>query len=131
MARTLVEKQDVIDRALDVIEPASQTPPVTPARDRAATESMSRSKIAQEAEKLTSEQITAIGTSLRMLAGMCDAAQAIDGHGFNKLDTAIGKALAGSRLTRRQAVLGLKLANKYRHQLPPDLVALAKGGEAA
>jgi hypothetical protein len=31
------------------------------------------------------------------------------------------------KLTAKQAVLGQRLVNKYRRQLPEDLVALAKG----
>jgi hypothetical protein len=62
------------------------------------------------------------------LAGLCDGAQAIDGMGFNKLDTNVGKSLAMSaRLTAKQAALGRKIVLKYHRQLPADLVAVIKG----
>jgi hypothetical protein len=59
-----------------------------------------------------------------MLATMCDGARAIDGSGFNKLDSAIGKDLAAMlTLSPKQAALAEKIARKYRRQLPDELVA--------
>jgi len=76
-------------------------------------------------------QMKAIHTGLRMLARVCDGAVELDGQGFNKLDTAVGHRLATlNYLSPRQALLGQKLVNRYRGQLPADLVAVAKGTPA-
>ena len=63
---------------------------------------------------------------LRMLSSMCDGAVALDGAGFSKADTDIGKGLAGkATLTSEQAELGLKLIRQHQHQLPRDVLVLA------
>jgi SWI/SNF-related matrix-associated actin-dependent regulator 1 of chromatin subfamily A len=128
MARILVEKQDVIDRALDrEPDPAPLVPVET--RERAETESTSRAQIIADAENMTPERIAAIHVGLQMLAGRCDGARELDGAGFSKVDVRIGHSLADAgALTPRQAALGAKLVNKYRRQLPPDLVAAAAKG---
>jgi hypothetical protein len=65
---------------------------------------------------------------LRILAGQCDGARTLDGHGFNKLDADFGRSLAEARtLTPKQAAAGAKLIRKYQRQLPPDLFAQAMG----
>lgn len=56
------------------------------------------------------------------LAGMCDGAHAIDGAGFNRLDTAFGHSLAqqarqGKAWSDKQAEAALKLIQKYQGQL--------------
>lgn len=132
MAHRLVEKQNVIDRALDEMWAADggmfKQIPVLPTKEKAATESATRKKLEAEAEKLTDVQIAAIHEGLQLLAAACDGALSEDSMGFNKLDTRIGKSLAAApSLSRRQAALGKKLVNKYRRQLDPGLVARAKG----
>ena len=127
MAHVLVAKQAVIDAALDRVHEAE---PIVPARDRrlAATENATRKSLDADAQKMTPERIAAIHQGLRVLAGMCDGAQELDGAGFSKIDVMIGHSLAEAvRLTSRQAALGAKLVNKYRRQLPAELVATAKG----
>jgi hypothetical protein len=127
MVHILVDKQRVIDEALDKIH---QAEPVVPARDRkpAATESATRKSLDAEAERMTPERIAAIHQGLQILAGMCDGAHELDGAGFSRLDVLIGHSLAeAGSLTPRQAALGAKLVNKYRRQLPADLLARAKG----
>ncbi|MGH7248103.1 MAG: helicase-related protein, partial [Pseudomonadota bacterium] len=114
MAHILVEKQTVLDQALDV---ESVEAPVVPVevRERAATENSSRAKLEAEAAKMTPERIAAIHLGLQMLAGVCDGARELDGAGFAKIDVQIGHSLAdASSLTARQAALGAKLVNKYR-----------------
>lgn len=69
------------------------------------------------------------------LAGMCDGANQIDGQGFSKFDSNLGKSLAQMALTGRpwtpkQAKVALTLINRYRRQLGGqvlvnDLQALA------
>ncbi len=56
-----------------------------------------------------------------------DHASTVNGMGFSKMDVAIGHSLAAShRLTAKQAALGQKLVNRYRRQLPDEIVARAK-----
>lgn len=146
MAKRVVEKQEIIDKALDdpieiqqhaipALPPKAteveRDTPIVPVKILAATESTTRAKIIEVALTLTATQITAIHRGLQMLAGMCDGAQVLDGRGYSKIDTVIGHSLAAQcTLTPRQAALGQKLVNKYRRQLPPDLVAQAKQHEA-
>jgi len=71
-------------------------------------------------------QVAAIHQCLRHLAGNCDGARQLDGHGFNKLDAEFGHSLANARgLSPKQALAGQKLIHKYRRQLPGDLYATA------
>jgi len=65
---------------------------------------------------------------MKMLAGKCDGAQALDDVGFNKLDTEFGHRLADLPvLSPKQAAWAAKLANKYRRQLPKELLEVIKG----
>lgn len=135
VAKTLVRKMDIIDRALDrrtgeagtdpfaVIEMAE---PVVPASRQPV--SATRKQIVDEAQKMTPERIAVVGRLLRALAMSCDGARAIDGAGFNKIDSALGKSLAAMlMLSPKQAALGARLVRKYKRQLPPELVAVAIG----
>lgn len=117
MARKIIAKQEVIAKALDA-ETAVDF------GKNGATEveiELKPDRIAEETAELAtpeaSPRIAAIHKGLRMLAGVCDGAQQIDGRGFNKFDTRIGKALAA------QATLSPRQAG----QLPAALVAAAKG----
>ena len=120
MAQVLIDKQAVLDAALDDI--TFKDEPVLPLLDEAATETLSRKKL--DAEPALSEaQILAVHRALKTLAGMCDGATTLDGSGFNKLDARIGHNLAETlQLTQRQAKLGLRLAKKYHRQLPPEIL---------
>lgn len=123
IANRLVEKQEVIDEALDrETAPAAET-----ARGWGnlisigdpATRKDSREAIAQEAENISAEEIAEIHLALRSLAGMCDGAQARDGMGFNKYDARVGHELAQrASLTAKQAILGRRIVHRYRRQLP-------------
>lgn len=127
MAHTIVEKQAVIDEALDnehsidVVAPRRQ-------REKAATEDVTRRQIEAESKVLTDDQIQAIHAGLRMLAEMDeDHASELNGYGYSKMDCMIGHSLAKARqLSPRQAVLGAKLVRRYRRQLPAELVERAK-----
>lgn len=125
MSQKLIEKQAVIDKALD-------TPTAEVSFGRTVTEvdiELKPDVIAQQAALLSPEQVLAIHTGLRMLAGVCDGARSLDGSGFNRFDTNIGKSLAAqSTLSPKQALYGAKLVVKYGKQLPADLVTIAKGG---
>lgn len=128
MAQTLVAKQEVIEKALDAETKAQAVEPMIAIGSSPATEGVTRTRIAEEAAEFTPERIEAVHRGLQMLAGACDGANALDGAGFSKIDTMIGKSLAHQdRLTQRQAALGARLVRKYKRQLPVDLVALATG----
>lgn len=117
MAETLVAKQAVIDAALDDVERADVAR-IAVAPESASTQSKSRARIAAAAAELTRDEIAQIHADLRIIAGMCDGAQQLDGHGFNKLDARIGHALAeATSLTPKQAALGAVLTRKYQRQL--------------
>ena len=118
MAKMLVEKQEVIDSALDDHHPARDEIVYQP-KVQAATASESVEKIEKEAENLTEEQISDIHKKLQYLAALDrDYAANRNGMGFNKIDSAIGHSLAErSQLTPKQAALGMKLIQKYRKQL--------------
>ena len=117
MARILIDKQNVIDSALDVNHP-ERTKPVYEPKIKAVTSTETVDKLAEIAETLTEAQIADIHEKLRFLAWMDgDFAAEQNGIGFNKIDTGIGHSLAEqSFLTPKQAALGLKLVQKYHKQ---------------
>jgi len=130
IARRLVEKQAVIDRALDrpgeaaAIEPGWGT--LISIGD-ASTRRDSRAEIEEQAENISAHEIEAIHAQLRMLAGMCDGAQRLDGAGFSRYDAPTGHRLAAlPTLTPRQAALGRRMVCTYRAQLE---AAGFRGGE--
>jgi hypothetical protein len=118
MAKMLVEKQEVIDSALDDHHPDRNEIVYQP-KIQAATAAESVEKIEKEAENLTEEQIADIHKKLQYLAALDhDYAASKNNMGFNKIDSAIGHSLAErSHLTPKQAALGMKLVQKYRKQL--------------
>ena len=124
MASILVQKQEVQVAALDTIAIPEPQGPLVPSKDRAATESTRRADIDALAARMTPERIAAIHEGLRILAAMDeDYARELNGAGYSKMDVAIGHSLAGAAaLTGRQAVLGAKLVNRYRRQLPETLI---------
>lgn len=126
LATALIEKQEIIDRALD--DPSAlilKTEPVTWTATRPSTATVTRERIEAEAETLSPEISDAVLLGLRMLSGTCDGALRRDGTGFSKVDSMIGHELASqSSLTPRQAALGRRLLMKYRRtQLPEDVAA--------
>lgn len=134
MAKTLISKQEVIDAALDNERAAiaESEGEATPAKERAATESVTRDALGELAKQMTPERIEAVHRGLQSLAAMDgDRAREVNGMGFSKIDVGIGHDLANRGwLTPRQAALGSKLVNKYRRQLSEDLVAAATGKAA-
>ena len=128
MARTLIDKQAVIDQALDAERPALALESEAPTKERAATESVTRSKVELLAARMTRETAEMVHRGLAILAGSdIDHARELNGIGFSKMDVAIGHSLASqSILTPKQAVLGAKLCTKYRRQLPGDIVEAAR-----
>ncbi|CAH2606120.1 DEAD/DEAH box helicase (plasmid) [Rhodovastum atsumiense] len=156
MAATVTGKQRVIDAALDKIQDpeerarriaeeqarieaavqagaASDTDTDDAGAARAATADSTPEDVAAVAAALSPEAVAAIHAGLRILAGLDrDGAREINGVGFNRLDTVIGRKLAMlDVLTARQAALGQKLVRRYRRQLPADLLAVALGEAVA
>lgn len=125
MAKRLIDKQTVIDAALDK-DAAFPSLPLLPltGEARAATESASRKAIEAEARQMSPERIGRVHAAIQALAGVCDGARVEDGHGFNKLDTRIGHELAGqSVLTAKQAALAVRILRRYPRQIATDLYA--------
>ena len=128
MAHTVVNKQNVIDSALDTQESEenrkaredaenAKLAPVA-VTEAAATRSARREAIAEAAAILTDEDVERVHNHLRFLASVCDNAQSEDRMGFNKLDAQLGKDLAKlERLTPKQAALGQRITRKYHRQL--------------
>ena len=120
MAKSLVAKQAVIDQALD-----DGIPDLEVSAAPASTEYVSRRALEKEAEKITDEQVAVVHETLRMLSKMCDGARSLDGSGFSRADVRVGHSLAEeSRLTKKQAALGMKICIKYKRQY--DDARLAK-----
>lgn len=131
MAKTLVNKQNVIDQSLDdnitpetfnveTLLDAMETPQA-PTKEK----ELSLDEIVMA---LSPHRIATIHQCIRMLSDMCDGARELDGAGFSAVDVEIGHSLASwHRLTPKQAALGLRLVTKYHRQLPESLVKTAKG----
>jgi SWI/SNF-related matrix-associated actin-dependent regulator of chromatin subfamily A-like protein 1 len=115
MAKILLEKQEMIDKALDI---ESSDEPIC-ISEAPTTSKLNRVNIEKEAISITREEILEIHTKLRLLATMdADHANAINGVGFNKIDTYIGHSLANQMtLSAKQAILGRKITHKYSRQL--------------
>lgn len=128
MAKTLVEKQEVIAAALDgaTADWQPEALPILPTSEP-ATVGLSRPEIARQAAQLEPGQVVAIQEGLAELAAMDeDHASKENGVGFSKADSALGHRLASLRLlSPKQAVLGAKLVNRYRRQIGADIVARA------
>jgi len=128
MARVLVEKQNVIDRALDAEATDLNTEPLVPILQNGEP-SESRDQIARLAARMTPDAVAAIHRGLRILAGMdADHASVLNGVGFARIDVQIGHSLAEqSQLTAKQAALGMRLIRKYRRQLPAEICVAVPG----
>jgi SWI/SNF-related matrix-associated actin-dependent regulator 1 of chromatin subfamily A len=135
MAYTIVEKQEIIDKALDEVKPALMAEAMVPTTvtlsspESKQSATMTFEQVARDAVKpLPREQVAAIHTGLKILAGMCDGAQQRDDMGFNGCDTNIGHAFAASDyLSPKMAVIGRKVLLKYKRQLGEDLWKKIKG----
>lgn len=140
LAKTIVRKQNVIDQALDnetnrderlAAEREQGTEAVLSAAQgqqeeerQATTRNVKRSALRDEGEAMTPEQIQAVHENLRTVAAFdADRARAINGVGFNKIDTMIGCDLAErDSLSPAQAALGRKIVKKYKRQIGEDAV---------
>lgn len=114
IAELIVEKQRIADKALDN--------ELKPIEVKSAATEIEVKELKLEGP-LSNQQVEAIHTAMKMLAGVCDYANALDNRGFNKLDAEFGHSLANAPfLSQRQAGYAAKLANKYRRQLPKELL---------
>lgn len=116
LAKVLVEKQEVIDRALDkglvLPELAALAADPLPAKV----------SVPRASPTVSPERREAVHTALVYLAACCDGARTRDGAGFNRMDAAFGRQLSRlPELTDRQFYAGQKLIRKYRGQLGDDL----------
>lgn len=128
MAQTIINKQNIADKALDKEYELNAEPvPVIPSH-RIATEHTTRTQIDIDADKITDEQAQAIHEALRIVSSMdTDRALVRNNIGFSRIDTAIGQSLAvRENLSKRQAAFGRRLALKYSRQLPEELVNVFK-----
>ncbi len=130
MAKTIVDKQSIIDAALDVgmAPPEPEIEFDLAQATQPATQSQNPPRTAESVPALAPlapEQVEAVLTALRRLAAMdTDNARELNGVGFSKVDTIIGKDLAmRSSLSVKQAHLGRRIARKYRRQIGDQLVA--------
>jgi hypothetical protein len=125
MAKTLIAKQDNIDRALDrEFAEQEKSEPVLPI---ATSDLPSRKTVEREAKDMSEKQISAIHKALGLLAGRCDGARKKDEMGFDRLDTLIGRNLAyADKLTAKQAALGRRILLKYHKQLPEEVATACK-----
>jgi len=128
MAWVLVQKQEIIDKALDDPLEAMESPAtnkeITETRTSAPSPARRPSKYDEEAAQMTPEQIQAVHEGLRILAGWDeDRATEKNDIGFNAFDGDLGHSLAmQDSLTPRQAVLGRKMLRKYHRQLGHQLL---------
>ncbi len=141
MAQIIVDKQEVIDKALDATTEARapefrvadiiQPPPANHVPGTIPTQTVTREQLEKMYRGFSDEQEQAVLAGLRILASKCDGALEEDGCGFNKRDTAFGKSLAQqTTLSEKQFKCGLKMIRLYHRQLPSDLVILAVGKES-
>lgn len=114
IAKTLINKQEVIDKALD-LEYSLEEPSVP---DEVVVLPPEK-ELKKEAELVSDADKVELLNQLKFLASFDgDNALASNGVGFNKFDTRIGSSLASQDyLTNRQAVLARKLLVKYANQL--------------
>lgn len=112
----LVHKQRVIDMALDVQKTVDLT--------NVSREAKPSYPAASDAQR------TACAEALQRLACVCDGAIELDGCGFNKFDSRIGKRLAQTSLTRPltdgEVHLARRFLPKYKRQLGDELVTAMK-----
>ena len=115
LSNVLIEKQKVIDAALDeivAIEMADLSDIEGPAQKEASK------ALEKLAEKLSDEDGECVHNLLAWLSSRCDGAMAEDGMGFNKIDSKLGKSLAAApRLSKKQVALGYVILIKYRRQI--------------
>jgi SWI/SNF-related matrix-associated actin-dependent regulator 1 of chromatin subfamily A len=157
MAKTIVEKQEIADKALDrpigpkeqsgrdggegggVTQQGDDTVPQSPERVLNSTTDPSAAPVssgngAQVAPEVSRPYYDNVDTfdkphreeahlAMKMLAGLCDGARQLDGAGFSRYDTEFGHKLANAPgLSHKQTKWAVRLATKYRRQLPDEVL---------
>lgn len=119
MAKALVAKQAIADKALDNAIPELRVP-VLPSRKGDI-------EVEEIKSDISNDQRVAALEAIRLVAGYCDGARAKDGSGFNRFDSRIGHSLATqSALTDGQTRLAIRLCRKYHRQIPDNLLSVLK-----
>lgn len=136
ISKKLIEKQEVIDQALDRKTEAPEletpilminyVPKIVEEKEKPEPKEfikrnfrsiVSFEELAED-ESVSEEERALIHTQLKKLAGVCDGASKKDDVGFNAVDTHVGRKLARlEKLSSRQAVLGRNILAKYKNQL--------------
>lgn len=124
LAHILVWKQHIIEQALDT-QREVKAPATGNADVRTLPMPPPRFPVASEAQR------KACAAALQTLACRCDGARELDGAGFNKCDTNIGRALAYKStlhpLTDGEVHLCKRMLPKYHAQVGEALIAAVKG----
>ena len=116
MARALVAKQEVIDRALDARDEAEaaelKAAPIVPSlsEQEHATSHVSRTQIGKDAARVTPGMQVAVKQALDMLPAHVP-----------RIDRAVADELVRGPMTARRAALGRRIANRYRDELSEEL----------
>jgi SNF2 family DNA or RNA helicase len=120
MAKRVIAKQEVIDKALDV-KPLPKKEKGLDQKTLAFGVRYSTSS-PPPASLPSGISVDALLRALKLLASRCDGATSLDGQGFNKMDSQFGRDLASRNfLTPKQALAAHKMITKYRRQLPQEL----------
>lgn len=115
IAKKLVEKQTVIEAALDnETKDELLRDPIVPLPEGHATANVSRSQVARIAAGMDEAKVAAVGEALRAV------------EASNRIDAALLSQLIDGRLTPRRAVLGRYIARRYREQLSEELQEVLK-----
>lgn len=120
MAHRIVEKQNVIDKALD--KPVNLDLKGTDmVREVFLVDPPEPDKPEKPIPVYSYEEKVLFHEAVKRIAAMDgDRARSVNGRGFNKFDGHIGHILAGielGNLSNKQADVAMKLAKKYRNQL--------------
>lgn len=131
MAKRIVTKQDLIDKAIDKNPELSGTIAaelMAPMAPKGAGSGETFKTLADIAATMTLDQRAASIEAIRILHAYCDGAARLDQAGFSKIDVAIGRSLAEQQHhSAKQCALARKIAQKYHRQLPLALITRMKG----
>lgn len=126
MAKRIVTKQDLIDKALDTAR--AQMEAAIPVAPKGAGSGETFKSLADIATTMTQDQRAASIEAIMTLHSYCDGAARLDQAGFSKIDVAIGRSLAEQQHhSAKQCALARKIALKYNRQLPLSLITRMKG----
>jgi SWI/SNF-related matrix-associated actin-dependent regulator 1 of chromatin subfamily A len=120
IVRALITKQEIADRCLDDEDRAAAMAEAA-ASDRIT---IGAREYQEAANSITDDQARQILFCVQHIASNAKENNA----GFNATDAKLGTWLAGHTvLNKRQALLGLRIAQRYAKQIPSQLLAAAEG----